>query len=474
MRNAKFEMRNAECTYSFESVGVNGMRNNNQKIRTIVFSVLMSTLLLVTANSYADEPLGKRIVLENGMVLLLSEKHNLPVVTVNMAIRAGNTVQPGDKPGLASITASLLMQGTTKRSAGQISKEIDFIGGSLSTSGGDDFASASLRVLKKDLVIGFDLFSDVLQNPTFEQKEIDRKIKAMLAEIQRQKDEPGIIASEAFEKAIFGKHPYGITSDEIAVFLPKLTRADILAFYASHYGPNNVVIAVVGDVTEKEIVELLNRSFGSWKKVELLSFAIVQPSVIEKTIVQKIDKPITQANIDIGHIGISRENPDYYAVVIMNYILGGGGFTSRLMDNIRDNRGLAYDVHSSFSAQKEPGAFTVTIQTKNESAGEVVQETLKEIRGIQSTHVSEKELADAKSYLTGSFPLRMDTSAKIAGILTAIELYNLGLDYPQRYADLINSVTREDVLRVAKKYLHPDRIVIVVVGDQGKVKLPNL
>jgi zinc protease len=155
----------------------------------------------------------------------------------------------------------------------------------------------------------------------------------------------------------------------------------------------------------------------------------------------------------------------------MNYILGGGGFSARLMDNIRDNKGLAYDVRSSFSAQKEPGAFTVTIQTKNESANEVIEETLKEVRRIQAELVTEKELNDAKAYLTGSFPLRMDTYAKIAGILTSIEIYNLGLDYPQRYPLLINAVTREDIQRVARKYLHPDAMVIVVVADQKKAKL---
>jgi zinc protease len=435
------------------------------------FFLFLVLILLPVVSAFSAEPLGKRIPLENGMVLLLSEKHDIPMVTVSMAIKAGSTAVPADKPGLSSMTASLLMQGTKKRPAVRINSEIDFIGGSLSTSGGDDFASAGLRVLKKDLRTGLDLLSDVLMNPVFDQKEIDRKVRETLAEIKRQKEEPGVVAGEAFEKAVFGGHPYGRTSDEVAAYLPKLKREDIQNFYNARYGPNNTVIAVVGDVTEKEIVALLNEYFKPWKKKEQPLPASVQPPVIEKTTVLKIDKNVTQANIDIGHLGISRENPDYYAVSVMNYILGGGGFSARLMDNIRDNKGLAYDVRSSFSAQKEPGAFTVTIQTKNESANEVIEETLKEIRRIQSTLVTEKELSDAKAYLTGSFPLRMDTSAKVAGILTSIELYNLGLDYPQRYPLLINAVTREDVQRVARKYLHPDAVVIVVVADQKKAKL---
>jgi len=428
-------------------------------------------LAVLPAAFSAAEPLGKRILLENGMVLLLSEKHEIPVVNVSMAIRAGSTAAPADKPGLPSITASLLTQGTAKRSASQINREIDFIGGSLSTSGGSDYASASLRVLKKDLRTGLDLLSDVLMNPAFNQREIDRKVKETLAEIQRQKEEPNIVAGQAFAKMVFGAHAYGMTNNDVAAYLPKLTRQDVTDFYASRYSPNNTIIAVVGDVSEREIVPLLNEYFKSWQKKEQPLPAPVALPVIDKTEVKKIDKSITQANIVMGHVGISRENPDYYAVMIMNYILGGGGFSSRLMDNIRDNRGLAYSVNSSFSAQKEPGSFSVSIQTKNDTANEVIDETFKEIRKIQDQLVSEKELADAQAYLTGSFPLKMDTSAKIAGILTSIEIYNLGLDYPQTYQRLIKAVTREDIQRIAKKYLHPDRMVIVVVANQEKAKL---
>ena len=456
-------MQNAKCKSQIEW---GGAMKFNKRIVVITFLIIAQA-----SSAFAAEPIGKRIVLKNGMILLLSEKHTIPMVTINMAVKAGSTAEPATRPGLASLTASMLMQGTKKRTATQISREIDFIGGSLSVSGGDDFASSGLRVLKKDIRIGLDLLSDVLMNPAFDQKEIDRKVKEALAEIQRQKEEPETIASEAFAKAVFGKHPYGITSDEVGAFLPKLARQDLLEFFRKHYGPNNTIIAVVGDVKEKEIIALLNGYFKDWKRAEQPVQPSPVPPKVDRTTVLKLEKNITQANIVMGRIGISRQDPDYYAVSIMNYILGGGGFTSRLMDNIRDNRGLAYDVHSMFSAQKEPGAFSVRIQTKNESANEVISETLKEIGRIRSEPVSEKELADAKAYLTGSFALRMDTSAKIAGILTSIEIYNLGLDYPQKYPAIIQAVTREDLLRVAKKYLDPDRMVIVVVANQEKAKL---
>src|SRR5512143_2537667 len=441
------------------------------KLKRLILFIILTVVCQLPQISSAAELIGKRIPLENGMVLLISEKHDIPMVTVNMAIKAGSTAEPEDKPGLASITASLLMQGTSRRSAGRINSEIDFIGGSLSVAGGNDFASASLRVLKKDIRTGFDLLADVLMNPAFDQKEIDRKVKETLAEIRRKQEEPGIVAENAFDKAVFGSAPYGRTDDDVAAYLPKLTRRDVLDFYAARYSPNHAIISVVGDITEKEAVAVLHECFKAWGKKEQALPASAEPPLIGKTTVKKIDKRITQANIAMGNVGISRENPDFYACTVMNYILGGGGFTSRLMDNIRDNKGLAYDVHSGFSPQKLPGAFTVTIQTKNESANDVIAETLKEIGRIQSEPVSEQELADAKAYLTGSFPLRMDTSAKIAGMLTAIEMYNLGLDYPQKYPALINAVTREDVRRVAKKYLHPDNMVIIVVADQEKAKL---
>jgi zinc protease len=195
------------------------------------------------------------------------------------------------------------------------------------------------------------------------------------------------------------------------------------------------------------------------------------PAFEDKPKVIKIQKKITQANIILGHLGVKRDNPDYYAVSVMNYILGGGGFASRLMDNIRDNKGLAYDVHSSFSANKYAGSFQAGLQTKNESANTAIAEVLKEMERIRTEPVSDRELSDAKSYLTGSFPLRIDSNRKIAVFLTAVEYYGLGLDYVDNYRKFIEAVTKDDVQRVAKKYLHTGSYVLVVVGDLEKAAL---
>ena len=209
----------------------------------------------------------------------------------------------------------------------------------------------------------------------------------------------------------------------------------------------------------------------NWQRRDNKEISLPTPVIEEKQKVIKIQKNLKQANIILGHLGIRRDNPDYYAVSVMNYILGGGGFASRLMDNIRDNKGLAYDVHSFFSANKYAGSFQAGLQTKNESANTAIIEVFREMERIKAEPVSDKELSDAKSYLTGSFPLRIDSNRKIAGFLTAVEYYGLGLDYIDNYKKYIEAVTNEDIMRVAKKYLHTNNFVLVVVGDLGKIVL---
>lgn len=437
------------------------------KIGTIYLLLMIHLCLLIGSNADA-EPLGKRIVLENGMVLLLSERHTIPSVTINMLIKAGQVSEPPDKAGLAHITAGLLTDGTKKRSSSQIAEEIEFVGGGIGASGGDDSASVNLTILKKDLDLGLDILSDILINPVFPEDEIKRKVRETKASIEKEKENPSAVAGKEFAKTVFGDHPYGRPVEGLPETLDRIIRDDIVKFHAANYIPNNTIMAVVGDITEEEIVSKLNRYLKDWKKREVVNpeFPPVKPLSLK--IVKPINKKITQANIVLGHIGIERESPDYYAAYVMNYILGGGGFTSRLMDNIRDNKGLAYDVHSYFAPMKYSGYFNVGVQTKNESAKVAIEEVLKEMERIRKEPVTDKELEDAKAYLTGSFPLKLDTNKKIAGMLTAIEFFNLGLDYPDRYPKMINALTKDDILTVARKYLNPDNYTMVVVGDLEK------
>lgn len=411
-------------------------------------------------------PIGERYVLDNGMVLLVKENHALPVVMVNMIIKAGSVMEPPEKAGLAHLTAGLLTKGAGKKSANDISEAIEYVGGSLSTGGGIDYASAGLTVLKRDIDTGFSLLSEVLIQPTFDQAEIDRLKKSVKAGIIRGEQDPETVAGKAFAKAVYGEqNPYGRPVEGTVESIDRITRDDIVSFHDRLYAPNNVIMAVVGDITVAEAKALVTAYMPAWQKKEIPA-PVFQPSPEPKGVETiKIDRDITQANILMGHLGIKRSDPDYYAVYVMNYILGGGGFVSRLLDKIRDDMGLAYDVHSYFLASKDGGSFQLGMETKNSSAKVAIAEADKIMEGMRAQPVTDSELQDAKDYITGSFPRRMDTNSKIAELLAQVEFYNLGLDYFDMYGREIEKVTKDDVLRVAKKYLHPDNQYIIVVGN---------
>jgi len=430
----------------------------------------LGILSLLHSVSYAGA-LAEREILANGITLLHSEKTGLPIVTVMIAIRAGSIAEPPEKAGLANLTADLLNEGTQTRSSREISDAIEFVGGSLSTSGGADYVTVSLSVLKKDIGLGFDLMSDIILNPAFSDDEVQRRKTSIKNTIIQQKEDPSIIASRAFAKAVFGKYPYGRPIEGTEESLDRINREDILTFHREYYVPNNTIMSVVGDIGKDELQALLEKYFMKWQRGEQKEIPLPELALKEKPEVIEIQKKLVQATVLFGHLGISRNNPDYYAVSVMNYILGGGGFASRLMDNIRDNKGLAYDVHSSFSAEKYAGSFEVGLQTKNEAANRVLEEIFREIERIRTEPVSDGELSDAKSYLTGSFPLRIDSNRKIAGVLTSVEYYGLGLDYVDNYPKYIGTVTKDDILRVAQKYLHTGSYVLVVVGDLEKAAL---
>ncbi len=421
-------------------------------------------LVGVTSPTFAGMT-ADREVLPNGMVLLHEERNALPIVRVVLAIKAGSIAEPAEKAGLATLTADLLNEGTKRRSSKDISGEIEFVGGELGATGGADYITVTLSVLKKDVDLGFDLLSDIILNPVFSEDEIKRKKAVIISSIMQQKEEPGIVASKAFKKAVFGNNPYGRPVEGTEESIASITRDDIVGFHREFYVPNNAIMSVVGDITKGELHLLLDRYFKGWARKDVPEKPLPAVVPLSAPEIIKIDKDLTQANIILGHLGIGRENPDYYAVSVMNYILGGGGFASRLMDNIRDNKGLSYDVHSFFSANKYGGSFQAGLQTKNRTANTAISEILQEMERMRTEPVTDKELNDAKSYLTGSFPLRIDSNSKIAGFLIGVEYYNLGLDYVYKYKQLIESVTKDDVLRVAKKYLDTKAYVLVVVGN---------
>ena len=436
----------------------------NAKILKTITLVLLLFCLCLQSNAASAMPAIQRTVLPNHLILLTSEEHSLPFVTLQLLIDSGSRRDPPGEEGLSYLTAKGLLHGTSKRTVNQVNEELDFMGASLNSSSGRDYATLTLRVLKKDLDKGLGLFMEVLTQPAFPEEEIRREIEKTLAAIQSEEDQPEEVAEKAFLKTLFLSSPYGHPVEGTRDSVSKLTREGIVRFYRSYYHPNNAILTVIGDITDQELKGKLIPRLEKWPLGEIPKLPFISKFEKEQKTV-KINRPITQANIILGHAGVSRENPDFYAVTVMNYILGGGGFASRLMGEIRNKRGLAYSVASFFDPGKYPGSFQIVLQTKNPSARDAVSLSLQQMERIRKDLVSEKELEGAKKYLIGSFPMRLDTQGKLANFLTQVEYYGLGLDYPEKYPSLIQSITREEVLRVARKYLDPKKYVLVIVAN---------
>jgi zinc protease len=436
-------------------------------------SLCVVILAFSISPALAADIVPTKFMTPNGMTVLVLEQHFLPIVEVHALIKTGSAQDPPDKAGVANLVASLLDEGTTTRSSKQLAEQIDFVGGALEVKASEDFTTASARVLKKDVDLGFTLLADILQRPAFLKPEFERIRSQILGEMASDNDDPGHVAMKAFNQMVFHGHPYRWPLNGTEDSLSRITHADVLNFYAKEYVPGQVILTIVGDVTAEQVTGLVQTHFGMWKKSSPLVRNVKKAAPVERKTVQLIEKDLTQSNVILGHGGISRTNPDFYAVMVMNHILGAGGFSSRLMDSIRDKQGLVYGIMSHFDARFMPGSFWINFQTRTEATNQAIQGVLAEIRNIREAPVSDQELSEAKSFLVGSFPLRLDSTAKLAQVLAQVEFYGLGFEYFSQYPKWIERVTKEDVQRVAKQYLDPQRYALVVVGNVAKAKLKH-
>lgn len=413
----------------------------------------------------------QKATLDNGLKVIVIEHHELPVVAFRLVFKSGSTYDPAGKAGLANLTAGLLRKGTKTRSATQIAEEIDFVGGSLGAGADWDATFATCRVLSKYFDTGLALLSDVILNPTFKEDEIERLKRQTLAGIKQQKDDPESVAEDKFRKFVFGDHPYGQPREGTEESITTITGDDIVNFHRKYYVPNNAVLAVVGDVKSADVIKKVKAKFSQWNKAEVAPLSLVETPSIAGHQILLVDKPdLTQTYVKVGHFGIDRKSPDYFPVRVMNYILGGGGFASRLMDEVRAKRGLTYDINCNFDSYKRKGAFEVSTYTQNDSTAAAIGAIIDEIKRMRAQGVTDKELSDTKSFYTGYFPLQFETPEQIATQILNVEIYDLGEDYIQNYVQRINAVTKEDVLRVAQKYLEPDNLKLVVVSKADQVK----
>jgi zinc protease len=404
------------------------------------------------------------VALQNGLRLIVSEDHSLPFVTFQLIIDGGSRLDPTAKEGLSYITSRGLLHGTTRHTAQQMGRALDFLGASLSSSSSKDYTSVGLKVLKKDLIQGFNLFMDTVTLPVFPEDEFRREIQRTLGGIKSVEEDPGELSEREFYKALFKATPYGHPVVGTEESLARLTRNDLVWFHETYIRPNNAILVIVGDVSLQEIKKGLLGRLETWSGRDVPR-AVHEQTPVAGVKTLTIERAITQANIVLGSLGPKRNNPDFFPMVVMNYILGGGGFSSRLFTEIRAKRGFAYSVHSAFDFKKHAGSFSVSLQTKNDSAREAISVVLGEMKKMQTEPVTDKELEGARKYLTGSFALRLDTQAKLAGFLAQVEFYGLGIDYADKYPSRIRSVTKEDVQRVANQYLNPDNYILSVVGN---------
>ena len=421
-------------------------------------------------------------ILENGINLLVIENYKIPAVSVRLVFKNAGSYFDEENYGTASVTAELLTKGTKSRSATQIAEDIDFLGGNLSAGSDWDGSYISLSVLRKYLNEGIDILSDTVLNPVFSEEEITRVKEQRIASIIQGKDDPGTLSDRMFNRAVFENSPYAYPHEGTEESIAKIQRSGLLDFYKTHYLPSNLILAFVGAISKEEAIDIVTEKFAKWNvkttggNESQESEVKNKPKVFSENHIYIVDKPgAVQSNLKIGHIGIERNNPDFIAVTLMNTALGGY-FSSRININLREKHGYTYGARSGFSPRIFPGEFSVETDVRNEVTDASVKLISEELKRITSEEITDEELQLVKNYLTGLFPLQLETANAVATRVINLKLYNLPKNYYSTYISNINKLTKGDVLRAAKKYIHPDNLYIIVSGnsDAVKEKLSNI
>jgi zinc protease len=427
----------------------------------------LAMALVILAPAHADAtpsgPVAHREVLPNGIVLLVAERPAVPIVAVRLYHRAGASWDPPGQAGLANLTGALLTRGTAKRSGTELDSAIEFVGGRLEAWAGRDGMTVSLSVLRKDLALGLDLVQEVVRQPTFPEAEFTRKVGEILASIQRAEENPQGVAARALSRLVYPSHPYGVPVEGTRESVAALTRDDVVRFHRERVRPDATLIAVVGAITVDEARREVMARFGSWARPSTASGPVPQPATPAPPKTEQIARDLTQATIFFGRQAIDQKDPDYFALSVASYILGGGS-ASRLYERVREQGGLAYSVGTFVSPAKYGSSFGVTAQTRTAEVARVIDIVRDELDRMRREPVTDLELELARAYLIGSFPLRLDTSSKVADFIIGVEEMGLGLDYADRYRERVGRVTAADVQRAAARFFAPDAFSRVVVG----------
>lgn len=409
-------------------------------------------------------PSFEQKTLPNGLRVVVVEHHETPAVTVQMLIEAGKAFEPAAKAGLAAATANLLREGTATRSSQQIAAAIDSVGGNLSIGSGWDSAYAVVEVTSDQLDLGLDLLTDVVLRPSFPAEELERWRRQTLNGLQIQQEDAGYLADSTFQRAVFGDHPYGPPFEGTPESVRALGRDDLTAFHREYYVPNETIVAVVGDVKPADAFARIERAFGAWKKGNSHEVPKVEPARRDKHRIVVVDVPdAVQTEIRVGQIGLAFRDPDSFVAEVYNSVLGGGS-TARLYQEIRQKRGLSYGARSNFTRFLQPGPFEASTFTKTESTVEALQVLLETMQTLEKTPVPAAELEARKTYLSGGFPLEIETPEGIAGKVVEALKYGYGREYIESYRGRIDAVTAEQLQSFAQRRIHPESTLIVVAG----------
>ncbi len=421
---------------------------------------------LKTPNVFSNEShrfKHHRWVLDNGLTILFLEQHSLPILSIDAFVEAGQRYEDDAEAGVAVLTGQLLDEGTHSRSGFEIANAIESVGGSLDTQS----QGASIQVLSKDTALAMELLSDILRFPKFDTEQLEKKRARILASIEGDDDNPSLIAYNLFREMVYGPHPYHRPHKGYKESVTTLSCDDVCRYYQIFFRPNNTILSIVGDADPEKILDYVQRTFGGWEYQELPPLPAVSIPKPEGCVQRHIEREKEQVHVYLGHLGVTRDNLDFYRLFAMDHILGAGaGFTDRISKSLRDEQGLAYTVAAniSFSAEKEPGTFTAYIGTSPENVERAIEGFLREMRRIRDETVTTEELDLVKNYISGSYVFNFETSSQLARYLVNIERYQLGDDFIWNFPSIIQEITIEDIQQVARKYLDPDNYYIAGVG----------
>lgn len=415
-----------------------------------------------------DIPQPFQTTLDNGLRVIIFENERLPLVSFRLAFDSGDINDPKGSTGLTSAVASMVTEGTENYSSLQLAEKIERLGSSISASASDDFtiiAASSLSLYSSEIL---HLVAEVVLRPTFPENELDLYRRNTGEHLKFQRSQPGFLAGEQAARLIYGEHPYSRVAPSTED-IEKLDRVKLAKFHAATFVPNNAMFIVVGDVQRDEFLAELNELFGDWEKGSSNAAIFTKPPIRSARSLTIVDRPgSAQSNIVLTNLGVKRTDPDYFPLLVMNQVLGAGA-SSRIFMNLREEKGYTYGAYTRLETKKLAGDFEATAEVRTAVTGDSLKEFFCELERIRSDKVGDAELADAKNFLTGVFPLRAETQEGLTNLIVNQHLYGLPDDYLQTYREHVDAVTVDEVQRVAVKHVRPDEMAIVIVGDAGEV-----